>query len=371
MFVGLNALHCAEVNAATNDHRLGRGLDIDLQGRLSVHFDGHIDHVAAVEQAVGRGVCPSAGHINAHRRASPHDLVHVGVHARQAFVLLGRFGQCFAQQGESLVRLCGRTLGGLFAAVVAQHFRAEHRIVYLRHQRRFLRERCGQVKARLGKTLGHVLQVRLVEHAALPVGGQCLDVFFLEGFALFPRTRQIGLCRNFVGREARQAFPQGRQVLRRRGRDEPVQQSFHLLEVLADGEETCGLQVVGAAEQGGINVARLEPFVHGLAQEKGGGILHVAAESICITVRSQGKSRTADGHDVQANTIGQCDVPVVAGHARNNIVCRVVPPLAEVGIFNPDMRIVFVGTMVDEAVLREDRRLSFNASLEDIALVLH
>ena len=64
-------------------------------------------------------------------------------------------------------------------------------------------------------------------------------------------------------------------------------------------------------------------------------------------------------------------MPVVAGHARNNIVCRVVPPLAEVGIFNPDMRIVFVGTMVDEAVLREYRRLSFNASLEDVALVLH
>ena len=118
-------------------------------------------------------------------------------------------------------------------------------------------------------------------------------------------------------------------------------------------------------------MARLEPFVHGLAQEKGGGILHVAAESICITVRSQGKSRTADGHDVQADTIRECDVPVVAGHARNNIVCRVVPPLAEVGIFNPDMRIVFVGTMVDEAVLREYRRLSFNASLEDVALVLH
>ena len=79
------------------------GLDISLDGRLSVEFDGKVHYVAAFEHALWRGVGPAAGDVDAHGRPAPYYLVVTHHAVRVQSLTFIRCHQCFAQQGEGSV----------------------------------------------------------------------------------------------------------------------------------------------------------------------------------------------------------------------------------------------------------------------------
>ena len=62
----LNRHRRAQIYGTASNKRLRAGPYVDLQRLLSVHFYGHIHHVAAVHQTIGRCVRPATGQIYAH-----------------------------------------------------------------------------------------------------------------------------------------------------------------------------------------------------------------------------------------------------------------------------------------------------------------
>ena len=242
--VGLDAFHRPEVDGAADDHGLLARFHVDLQRRLSVHFDSQVHHVAPLGQAVGRGVGPAAGHVDAHAAAAPYNLVSTRGAVRGTLPVQHVGREPFAQEveGPLLVE------GGRFRLSGAHYFGAEHGIVDARHQRHVGRGRFGQRKVGRGKLSGHVLEVRLVKHAAAEVLRHQRQRALLQPAALGKEAGQVGLRLQPVGREARQALPEGGCFRLRPGREEPVEERLQFCGIVRDGEELCRLQVVRAAQ---------------------------------------------------------------------------------------------------------------------------
>ena len=66
-----------EVDRMNRELRLGRSPHEDLDRALAVEVHRHVHHGAAVAVGVRRGIGPSAGQVEAHRRARPDDLVQL------------------------------------------------------------------------------------------------------------------------------------------------------------------------------------------------------------------------------------------------------------------------------------------------------
>ena len=195
-----------------NDVGLGAGLHVGLDGRLAVELYGQVDDAPALHEAVGRGVGPAAGNVDAHGAAGPHYLV--GGHAAAGCRSLrhgggargqGRRGpvggcgprQSLAQQGKGPLLLREAALA--VAAVEAGQLGAEHGVVDAGH------ERCTDVDGRrfghvvAGKLAGGVSQVELVEDAVLVVQGQPRPGFGPQPRALRREPAQVGPGRDLLG----------------------------------------------------------------------------------------------------------------------------------------------------------------------------
>ena len=259
--------------------RLRGRLHIDLQGLLPVELDGQVHHIAARIEAVGRGVGPTAGHVDAHGRTAPNDLVAIDVETGQLQVAASRLRQPLAQERE----------GARFVAVAvltaqAVHLRAEHGVANLVHQWSLVRQSGRQIEVGVDKFLCRIAQVDLIHHAAGVVLGQERQVVAAESAALLFLAHEIGARRDFVGAQALFAAPQCRQ--RRVGLfgQHPREEVKHLVGAVTNGEEPRGLQVVGASQLVGGNAAGGQPLADGTTQIVGGGIVHIAAESVVETI---------------------------------------------------------------------------------------
>ena len=142
LFVGIYHFHGSQVDAAQEDMRLLAGLDVSLQRRLSVQFYGDVHHPSAFHQTVGRRVGPSAGEVDAHRRASPDNLVWIDGAPWLLAFCQHTLCQSLAQQTECLV------------AVVT-----EHGVVDADHQRCVGRQRCRHGQLPLLELAGSIVQV--------------------------------------------------------------------------------------------------------------------------------------------------------------------------------------------------------------------
>ena len=121
LFCRLHHLHSTEVYTTQHNPWLPRRLDIGLQGRLSVQFDGEVDHAATLHQTVGGCVSPSASDIYSDRRTPPYYLV-VGHTERWLLrFLIGKGTKSFSKEGKSFITIA-----------------SEHRIVYASHQRNII-----------------------------------------------------------------------------------------------------------------------------------------------------------------------------------------------------------------------------------------
>ena len=88
-----------------------------------------------------------------------------------------------------------------------------------------------------GKFFGHVLQVRLIEHTALPVFGNERQRLGLKRMTLGKEAAQIGMHRKFIGRKTRQRTPAFSQCRIGVVRKEPMEQMLKRVEVVANGEK--------------------------------------------------------------------------------------------------------------------------------------
>ena len=136
-----------------------RWTDISLQRRLTIEFDGKINHVTAFHQAIRRCIRPSSSNIDADRGTSPDDLVVSNTE--------GRFF-CY------ISCWCNKRTVPLCQAVTKQRksfftIAKEHRIMNTCHQRRILTKRLGQRNLFLFKCLCRISQVELIEHTMPPI----------------------------------------------------------------------------------------------------------------------------------------------------------------------------------------------------------
>ena len=105
-----------------------------------------------------------------------------------------------------------------------------------RHERRVLGQSLGQRQGCIGKFMGRVLQIHLIEYAAPPVLGKCREIVVLKLLALRKEAVQIGFRRNIVGRIARQAAPKGSDGSVGGVGNEPLQQTLHIGQRSRGGE---------------------------------------------------------------------------------------------------------------------------------------
>ena len=80
--IGLNNLGCTKVYASENDMALLARLNVCLKRRLTVQFNGKIDDISALHKTIRRGVRPTTGYVDTHRRASPNNLIAINRHTR-------------------------------------------------------------------------------------------------------------------------------------------------------------------------------------------------------------------------------------------------------------------------------------------------
>ena len=152
LVVGLDDLHCSEVDAAEHDVRIAARTDIGLQRWLSVELDGEVDHVAAFHETVGRSVSPSSCNIDAHRAARPHYLVGIYRHARTLHVAGKSLGEPLAEEDERI-------------------FVAEHCVMHPRQQRGIGSYGSWHGDVELAEFVCGIFKVELIEHAVAIVGG--------------------------------------------------------------------------------------------------------------------------------------------------------------------------------------------------------
>ena len=352
LFIGGHRLRGPEVDAAQNDVGLGAGLHVGLDGRLAVELYGQVDDVAALHEAVGRGVGPAAGNVDAHGAAGPHNLV--GGHATAGCRSLrhgggargqgrrgpvgGRGGrQSLAQQGKGPLLLREAALA--VAAVEAGQLGAEHGVVDAGH------ERCMDVDGRrfghvvAGKLAGGVSQVELVEDAVLVVQGQPRPGFGPQPRALRREPAQVGPGRDLLGTHLGCLLETGT------GLGRPV---------LA---QHAGQQLPGG----------LHAFGHG----EQGLLLQVAVKTVVVAIGAHGPVGLAHGHKVYALARLQRECPVVAGHAGDDVLARERPARAHVAVLYPDVHIAFGEPALGERVLHEDGGVGLSRVVHDAPLVVH
>ncbi len=278
----------------------------------------------------------------------------------------GTLGQSFTQQGEGVVGVCVFPF-----RVVSGGFAAEHGIVDARHQRAVGGQRIGQLQTACSKLAGHVFQVGLVEYAFRPVVCYLGQVFFQQSAALCGEAAQVGMDGNSVGGETAQrapAFGEGSVGLLGR---HPGQHLSHLFYILHDGEEQCGLYVVGASQQVGTDAAFFKPEGERSVQEGGMRIVDVASEGIVVAVGAEHVGRFAYRLDVDAYSVGQFYGPVVFRNAGNDVVRGIAPACSKSRVFHPNELVASVRTVGDDGVLGKDRGLVLHAFLNDETLVLY
>ena len=333
---------------------------------MPVELDGQVHHIAARIEAVGRGVGPTAGHVDAHGRTAPNDLVAIDVETGQLQVAACRLRQPLAQERE----------GARFVAVAvlipqAVHLRAEHGVANLVHQRSVCGQGGRKRKLRTDKFLCRIAQIDLIHHAAGVVLGQERQVVAAESAALLFLAHEIGARRDFVGAQALFAAPQGRQ--RRVGLfgQHPREEVKHLVGAVANGEESRGLQVVGASQLVGGNAAGGQPLADGAAEVMGGGIVHIAAESVVETIGAQHKLSVAVGFDVHTLSAPQVHGAVVHGNAREHMLALQLPAGGEVTVFDPNVLEFGRERLLHARILREDGAVLLHPAAQDEALVFH
>ena len=72
---GLHHFHRTQIDTAQHDTGLFRRFDVCLQRRLTIEFNGEVNHVASLHQTIGRRIRPSASDIDAYGRTPPYNLV--------------------------------------------------------------------------------------------------------------------------------------------------------------------------------------------------------------------------------------------------------------------------------------------------------
>ena len=109
----------------------------------------------------------------------------------------------------------------------------------------------------------------------------------------------------------------------------------------------------------------LHPFADGASHETCRRVVDGASEGVVVAIDAQGVGAAADGHHVHADALGERRVPVVLRYARHYVAAREVPVGVQVRVFHPDVLLVLVEAVGDDAVLRKHARLLLDAALYD------
>src|ERR1039458_905694 len=99
--ISAHALFDPEIYRAHHEFRLLRELREDLDRRLSVEVGGHVEHLAAVLDAVRGRIGPAARQVEPDRTARPDDLVVHDVAARAGWREPGLVDDHLTEPGES------------------------------------------------------------------------------------------------------------------------------------------------------------------------------------------------------------------------------------------------------------------------------
>ena len=95
----------------------------------------------------------------------------------------------------------------------------------------------------------------------------------------------------------------------------------------------------------------------------------VAVNRLVDTIAAHLVVVVADGSDVDALAGVQTNVPVVAGHARDDVVAGQMPGGRHVGVLNPDIRILLGEFRLADGILYEDAGMGFAVQVHYLALV--
>ena len=74
--------------------------------------------------------------------------------------------------------------------------------------------------------------------------------------------------------------------------------------------------------------------------------------------------------DIDTLTWLQTDLPVVLGHARNDMVMGQMPPTAHMTILNPYIAVLLGKRNLHHGILNKDARMRFTVEMHDLTLVV-
>ena len=99
------------------------------------------------------------------------------------------------------------------------------------------------------------------------------------------------------------------------------------------------------------------------------GRREVASEGIVVSVRTGHVFRLAHRYDVDADTFGHIQRPVVTGHAGHDVLAMQAPLLPYATVLDPDVGIVGRETIAQVGILYEHGRMRLHLVVHDFALV--
>ena len=112
----------------------------------------------------------------------------------------------------------------------------------------------------------------------------------------------------------------------------------HLIQLVDgghDGEEAGCLDVFEALDVVGREAALGQPLDGGTPHERGAAVGQWAAEGVVETIGAQHIATLAQGDDVYADTARERDLPVVFGHAGDDMLGRELPSTAQHAVLHP------------------------------------
>ena len=94
-----------------------------------------------------------------------------------------------------------------------------------------------------------------------------------------------------------------------------------------------------------------------------------AVEAVVDVIEADGIAVVANGDDVDTLAWSEADGPVVAWHARDDVVVGERPAGSDVAILNPDVRILVGERHFGDSILNEDGGMGLAVVMHDLSLV--
>ena len=100
-------------------------------------------------------------------------------------------------------------------------------------------------------------------------------------------------------------------------------------------------------------------------------LLFSTGKTVIHVIAAKGKLGIADRNDINTLTRFQLQLPVILRHTSDNMVVGYLPPLTNMAILYPDVRIGFRERDVSHSILHKNARMGFPVVVHNLTLVVH